>query len=337
MRELEPIPPNTAVELYLADRETEVTKATIDSHRSRLDRFLEWCGEEGIDDMNDLTGRLLHEYRLWRREEGGIAPVTEKTQMDTLRVFIKWAEAIDAVEPDLHVKVRSPVLRDGQNVRDVMLDSDSAEDVLGYLEKFEYASRQHVALTLMWHTMMRAGAIHSLDVDDYDPDAGFIAVKHRPEAGTNIKNAKKGERYIALSTEVCQLLDDWIAYQRPDVEDEHGRRPLISSRNGRAHRSTLRCDCYRATRPCVSTGECPHGRNPESCEAMTYTTAFDCPSSVSPHALRRGGITHHLNSEVPKDVVSDRANVTPDVLDEHYDRRNQREKMEQRRGFLDNI
>ena len=70
---------------------------------------------------------------------------------------------------------------------------------------------------------------------------------------------------------------------------------------------------------------------------MVYDQAFNCPSSVGPHALRRGGITHHLNSEVPKDVVSDRANVTPDVLDEHYDRRNQREKMEQRRGFLDNI
>ena len=337
MTDLEPIDPNTTVELYLADRETEVSNATLYSHSSRLGHFTRWCGEEELDNLNDLTGRLLHEYRLWRRREGDLAPATEKTQMDTLRVFIKWAEAIDAVEPDLHTKVRSPVLRDGQNVRDAMLDSDRAEVVLGYLSKFEYASRQHVALTLMWHTMMRIGAIHSLDVDDYEPDDQFITVKHRPETGTNIKNGKNGERYIALSNEVCQLLDDWIAHQRPDTEDEHGRRPLVATPEGRVHRSTLRGDCYRNTRPCVSTGECPHRRDPEGCEAMVYDQAFNCPSSVSPHALRRGGITHHLNSEVPKDVVSDRANVTPDVLDEHYDRRNQREKMEQRRGYLDNI
>ncbi|SNR67689.1 hypothetical protein SAMN06266787_1106 [Halorubrum ezzemoulense] len=60
---------------------------------------------------------------------------------------------------------------------------------------------------------------------------------------------------------------------------------------------------------------------------MEYTAAFDCPSSVSPHAFRRGGITHHLNSDVPKEVVGDRAIVTAGVFDEHYDRLSQYEKM----------
>ncbi|TKX68836.1 site-specific integrase [Halorubrum sp. SP9] len=334
---LEPIDPETAVELYLADREAEVAKATLYSHSSRLSHFVRWCDEEEIDNLNELSGRSLHEYRLWRRCEGDLAPATEKTQMDTLRVFINWLESIDAVVDDLHTKVRSPVLRDGQNVRDVMLESDRAEEVLSYLAKYEYASRQHVVLALMWHTMMRTGAVHSLDVDDYDSDGQYIAVVHRPETGTTIKNGVDGERLIALSNGVCGLIDDWIANRRPDVDDEFGRRPLVSTSNGRAHRSTLRGDCYRYTRPCISTGECPHDRDPDDCGAMVYTAAFDCPSSVSPHALRRGGITHHLNNDVPKDVVSDRANVTPGVLDEHYDRRSQRKRMEQRRGFLDNI
>jgi site-specific recombinase XerD len=334
---LEPIDPETAVELYLADREAEVAKATLYSHSSRLGHFVRWCDEESIDNLNELSGRSLHAYRLWRRHEGDLAPATEKTQMDTIRVFVKWLESIDAVVDDLHTKVRSPVLRDGQNVRDVMLESERAEEILEYLSKYEYASRPHVVITLMWHTMMRTGAVHSLDVDDYDPDGQYIAVVHRPETGTMIKNGTDGERLIALSNDVCQLIDDWITNRRPDVDDEFDRRPLVSTPNGRAHRSTLRGDCYRYTRHCVSTGKCPHDRDPDNCDGMKYTTAFDCPSSVSPHALRRGGITHHLNGDVPKEVVSDRANVTADVLDEHYDRRSQREKMEQRRRYLDNI
>lgn len=334
---LEPLDPETGVELYLADRETEVAKATLYSHSSRLGHFRRWCEEEEIDNLNELTGRLLHEYRLWRRRDGDLAPATEKTQMDTLRVFVKWAESVDAVERDLHTKVRSPTLRDGQNVRNVMLESDRAEEVLDYLAKYKYASRPHVALALMWHTMMRIGAIHSLDVDDYDPESQSLAVVYRPETGTTIKNGENGERLVALSNNVCRLLDDWIADKRSESEDEFGRRPLLSTSKGRAHRTTLRGDCYRATRPCIVTGVCPHDRDVETCEAMAYTAAFDCPSSVSPHVLRRGGITHHLNNEVPKDVVGDRANVTREVLDEHYDRRSQREKMEQRRKFLNNI
>lgn len=45
----------------------------------------------------------------------------------------------------------------------------------------------------------------------------------------------------------------------------------------------------------------------------------------------------HLNSDMPDRVVSDRANVSPKVIEQHYDRRIEREKMEQRRDFLDDL
>jgi site-specific recombinase XerD len=102
--ELEPIDPETALDLYLAEKETEVAKATLDSHRSRLGFFLQWCDERGIDNLNDLTGRRLHEYRLWRRNVGELSPASEKTQMDTVRVFIRWLGTVDGVDPDLHLK-----------------------------------------------------------------------------------------------------------------------------------------------------------------------------------------------------------------------------------------
>lgn len=334
---LEPIKPEKALEMYLTDRESEVTASTIRSHRARLKPFLQWCDEKGIENLNDLTGRLLHEYRLWRREEGDINVVTEKTQMDTLRVFVRWLESIDGVERNLHTKVLSPDLSDGDNVRSVMIESEQAEKLLEYHSKYQYASRQHVVTALMWHSMMRVGAIHAVDLDDYLPEDQCLKVLHRPETGTPIKNGKDGERHIALSDLVSSLLDDWIADQRPDATDDHGRKPLISTSQGRAHRTTLRRDCYRATRPCIYTDNCPHDRDIDDCEATSYGSEHECPSSVSPHAFRRGGITHHLTNDVPKHVVSDRANVSTGVLDKHYDQRDQKEKMENRREYLDNI
>jgi hypothetical protein len=40
---------------------------------------------------------------------------------------------------------------------------------------------------------------------------------------------------------------------------------------------------------------------------------------------------------LPRAVVSDRANVSEEVLDKHYDQRSEKEKMEQRREYLDDL
>lgn len=40
---LEPIDPETALDRYLTDRETEVSQTTLYSHSSHLSHFLHWC------------------------------------------------------------------------------------------------------------------------------------------------------------------------------------------------------------------------------------------------------------------------------------------------------
>lgn len=121
------------------------------------------------------------------------------------------------------------------------------------------------------------------------------------------------------------------------MEDEHGRRPLLTSARGRLGRSTIRKYCYRWTRRCAYGEGCPHDRDPETCEATDNQKANKCPSSVSPYPFRRGSITHHLNEDMPETAVGGRANVSQVVLEKHYDRRTKREKMEQRRQYLDDI
>lgn len=79
-----------------------------------------------------------------------------------------------------------------------------------------------------------------------------------------------------------------------------------------------------------------HDRSILDCDAAEYDSESECLSSLTPHALRRGGIIHHLNNKVPQDVVSDRANVSREV-DTHYDQRSDEEKMVKRRQYLDNI
>jgi len=139
---LDPIEPAKAVSMYLQERKGDLAKASLQSHEYRLNHFIRWCEEEEeIDDLSTITGRQLHAYRLWRRDDGNLSPASVKTQIDTLRVFIHFCERIDAVEEGLHDKVQSPSLSNGENERDVMLDADRAGTILEDLGRFHYASR----------------------------------------------------------------------------------------------------------------------------------------------------------------------------------------------------
>ena len=338
MTELEEIDPELALELYLDDRRSHQSKATTIAHRSRLSSFVDWLDERGIDNLNELTGRLVKEYKLHRRKESDWASSTEKSNLDTIRVFVRWAEGIEAVEANLSQRVQSPVLNGDENVRHTELDSETAEKVLSHLETYQYCSPQHVTLALIWHTMCRRSAVRALDLKDYDAEDQHLHFVHRPESGTPLKNKERSNRYMAVSDSIAELLDDWIANKRPEVVDEYGRKPLLSSKNGRLHKSTISGYAYKYTQPCKYEGECPvDGRDQQSCAAASHQKLADCPESVSPHPFRRGSITHWLRSDVPPRVISDRADVSEQVIEKHYDERSELEEMEQRREFLDSI
>lgn len=337
MAELEAITPHKAREMYLAQRQDEVAEETLQSHKYRLNPFVQWCEQEGITNLNDLTARSLHEYRLWRKEDGDLNTVSLRTQLSTVRVFVRFLESIDGVEQGLHEKMLVPTVKQGEGTRDRMLEQDKAEAILGYLDKYEYASKRHALLTVLWHTGCRMGAAHSLDVSDFDAEAQALALRHRPETGTRLKNKRSGERICALSEDVCEVLQDYIDVTRNDVTDDYGREPLFTTEGGRMHKSNIRGMVYAATRPCAYGKQCPHDRDPHSCEASNYRQASGCPSSVSPHDIRRGSITHLLRNEVPKQVVSDRVNSSPETLEKHYSQLTEEEKMEKRREYLSDI
>ena len=77
--------------------------------------------------------------------------------------------------------------------------------------------------------------------------------------------------------------------------------------------------------------------NQEDCEATEQGRESKCSSSITPHPIRRGSITHYLKEDIPETAVSGRANINQSVIDQHYDRWMQRMKMEQRRQYLDHL
>lgn len=349
MSDLDPIAPAEAVEMFHDAMRDEHAQATQKSERFRLRAFLQFCDEKGIDNLNDLSGRDLYRFRLWRREGHGdgygpVKLVTLKGQLSTVRRFLRFAADIDAVYPELYERVTLPTMQNGEDVSDSFLEPEQAVAILDHLEHAQPGSRDHIIFMLLWETGARTGAIRGLDLHDLDLDGTHprlsgpaIHFVHRPETETPLKNQEKGTRWNRISGKAASFIEDYIEYNRHDVTDDHGREPVITTEYGRPAGNTIRATLYRWTRPCWRGEGCPHDRDPDDCEATHLDHASKCPSARSPHDVRSGRVTFYRREDVPRRVVQDRLDASEDILDRHYDRRTDREQAEQRSNHLPDL
>jgi site-specific recombinase XerD len=327
-----------AIKWYLAVRESELSNQTHRSHRYRLQHLPQWADEhESVQTVGDLTPKTLYEYREWRRRDGDLAPVSLHTQLATVRVFVKRMESIGLVDEGTGDAMELPNTDDGDEIRDVMLSEDHAEVIDNYLHRYQYASRDHVLWTLLYGIGVRLGATRSLDIGDVDADERMIEFVHRPDADvpTPLKNAAGGERYTTIGDETATVLRDYIENVRVQQTESDGRKPLLTTENGRVGTASMRRWVYRWTQPCQIGRNCPHGTTADDCDVTGYTDRpSGCPSIVSPHAIRKLVIVQYRREEVPDKFIQDRCNVSQKVIDKNYDLRSERERAEQRRDYF---
>jgi integrase len=319
--------------MYLEDRRQDLADATLQAHRYRLQQFVAWCEQQDIDNLNQISGRELHRFRVKRRDDDGLATATMKGQLATLRAFLRFCAAIEAVPKKLDEKIILPTVTE-DDARTEMLSAERAEEIISHLDQYEYGTLKHALIVALWNTGMRVGAARGLDVDDYDSDDRYLVLEHAPADDTPLKNGAQGERVVAVSERLNQVLGDWIEVHHPGTTDQYDRTPLFATNRGRISPTHARTLVYQVTRPCSYTGNCPHDRDLDDCPGLDRSRPYECPSSLSPHPMRRGAVTYHLQQGTPEPVVSDRMDVSPDVIDRHYDQRSPEEKMRQRRQYL---
>jgi hypothetical protein len=86
----------------------------------------------------------------------------------------------------------------------------------------------------------------------------------------------------------------------------------------------------------VVSDQCPHDRDIDGCEAaQKKKKAMSCPSSESLHPIRRGSITYQVERGWPKEKLSERVDVSVEVLNKHYDARTKEKEREGREQYLD--
>jgi site-specific recombinase XerD len=329
------LPPRAAVERFLARRQEDNADSTIRSYTNRLQTFVEWAEERGLDSMADLDGWLIDEYAHALKASDN-ATVTAKGKLMVLKQLLKYCATLDVVDPELAESVEIPSLSREEESDDTMLEAPEAFALLDY---FRNSTRvrgtcRHLALELMFHIGGRISCFRALDLDDWYPDDRILKFRNRPP--TRLKDGVKHERNVLVTEEVADVIDFWIARERPQKRDDEGRKPLLSTYRGRASSATIQTWAYQATLPCLH-GPCPHGRERESCEWTHRDSASKCPSSRSPHAIRTGSITWQLNNGLDYVTVAKRVAATPETIRRYYDKPDHEAELERRRPMTENL
>ncbi|TKX61191.1 site-specific integrase [Halorubrum sp. ASP1] len=366
--ELIPMAPREALDIWLERQEMDKAESTVQSYRYRVKPFVEYLeDEEGIENLNDLNGRHLLRFDSMRRSGGDIQKNTLNNQLGTIRQFLEFGIKANAVKPTVASQVDIPHVSKDERINREKLPTQRAKDILAFLDRYEYASRDHVIAFLLWETGARAGSLRALDLEDVyleeddldrlryqeDLDVGesvledilagvelpFIYFRHRPETGTPLKKKDSGARPVNISEELGDVLGAYIRVRRATGTDEHGRKPLLSSKKapGRITVSGIRIRSYEITQPCQVGKECPHDRDPEECEARVPGQKSRCPSVRSPHKWRTGSVTWHRDRGWPPEEIATKMATSVELVNSVYDQPEQLKRMAIRRENLDKL
>ena len=324
--EIEGEPIGGSTETFISHKK-DVAETTRDRYRYRLGIFVSFCERRGVWSTDEIDGDLLADYRAARLDDNKTSIKTNEANLTTVRMWIKWLERRGKVQQGTANLVKIPDLDASDERRDVFITHERAKQILDGLNKYEYASLDHVVFGILYHTGMRRSAILALDTDDWVSDSNVLKIRNRD--GTTLKLGQKSERNVTITdSNIANAIDDWISEKRPDVIGDLGRRPLIATAHGRAHATTIQKAIYRVTCPdYFAVGECDD----------THDRPSACKYSISPHDVRRSAITHHLREGVPKEVVSDRMSVDQSTIEKHYDRRTMDQRRENRKKYLNNL
>lgn len=331
------IHPRQARSKFLESRKATQKHSTYRAYKFPTRDFVEHLESEGVSSMNDVDGFHIEDWKL-KRQSDEIAPATLKSNVKHIKTFLIWCERSSIVKRGVGNDIEVPSISVEDEASQEYITSSTAQEVLSYLETYEYATRNHASFLLLWETGCRIGAALGLDLSDFKSEDNILSFVDRKPTGTPLKNGKKGERNVTLSDKLCRVLNDYIEIHRDNVTDDNGRDPLFTTPYGRAGRQTHYKNVVSFTRPCVYGNTCPKDRDVSTCEAaQSKKKAYSCPVNTSPHPIRRGSITHHLNRGWPKDQVSDRCDVSVEILEKHYNQQSKEDERKQRLKYVENL
>lgn len=301
---------------------------TISRYKRCIPKFLDFANDRDLNTPLGLSTELVDSYVDFLHSEYD-RDATILVHTKTVRSWFTFLNTRDYCSDKVVRLLNTSELGLNPKARDEAIPRSEAITILNKLSQHRRGTSLHALFGLTSNCGLRLGGVNSLDLEDYDKDERRIKIRHRPSTGTRLKNKHDGERMVILAEPAAEALDMYIATDRVNIEDEYGRNPLFTTNRGRAATSTLRRWLYEATSCRWATDH-----EDKHCDGSCDPDSSICSFSYYPHAIRRGSIVYHLSGGLTPHHAHDRFDVSPRIIEKHYDPRSEAQRLEDRKEFV---
>jgi integrase/recombinase XerD len=187
-----------------------------------ISRFIAWCDERGLTQLQEITRALLERYQrhLWlhRKTDGSpLSLTTQESLLNPLRAFCKWLAREHHV---LYNPASELVLpRSPRQLPKALLAVAEVEHVLNQPDVTELTGlRDRAILETLYSTGMRRLELTNLGIFDVDLNRGTVMIR---------QGKGRKDRLIPIGARACAWIQKYLDEVRPQLLARSDERALF--------------------------------------------------------------------------------------------------------------
>lgn len=185
---------NLHVRAFLLSRKADgVTPKTLDWHRTSLQSFTRWLGDERLDPQ-EWAPTLLREYVVYL-QQSGLAPSTVTNKVQSLLAFTRWLHEEELTATNVGARVKKP------KAPQLQQQPFTSSELRALLLAAKSETRDVAIVSLLIDCGLRANELCMLRVEDVYLDQSLLKV-----------HGKGGkDRIVPFSIKCAKVLAKWMS------------------------------------------------------------------------------------------------------------------------------
>lgn len=198
-----------AIQDFIEDREFKnLSPATIITYQNTFRNFKEWCGENEIIDVTEITERTIKKYLLYCKKERENKPTSINHKIRNLRMLFNYMEETGIIKKDKNPMTKIKTIK--EDVKIEVFSDYHIRQMLNYYRRIRtrdktfWAYRDYTMIVVLYGTGIRLGELASLEWRNVDLINKNITVFGKKRIQRSIPVVEKLSKELAEYRIFCE-------------------------------------------------------------------------------------------------------------------------------------